>query len=122
MKRFVTLLLISISFISLFAEERNIELQERKAEAEARSLSYKPTVTYDDNTLRIYSDISLENLTITVIDIYNGGIIYNNNVTIFSKQTYSIQLNIESAYNCDYRIELESSSNSLYGIFLPSKK
>lgn len=121
MKRFVTLLLISISFISLFAEERNIELQERKAEAEARSLSYKPTVTYDDNTLRIYSDISLENLTITVLDIYNGEIIYNNNVTIFSKQTYSIQLNIESAYNCDYRIELESSSNSLYGIFSPSK-
>lgn len=56
MKQVVTLLLISLCFISLFAGERNIEFQERKAEVGERSLSYIPTVTnygYFEVTLQI---------------------------------------------------------------------
>lgn len=117
MRTFVTLFLISISSVYLCAEEKKIELQESKAEVGVRSLSYKPTVTYDGNTIRINSDISLENLIITVVDIYNGEIICNNKATILFGQSYFIKLNIESTYNSSFQIELKSSSTSLYGIF-----
>lgn len=121
MKQLITLLLVCVSYLSLAAAEGTIELNKSELDREARSITNTLKVTYDDTILRIYSDVPLENLTITVSDIYNGEIIYCNTVTIFSKQTYFIQLNIESTYISDYRIELKSSLNAFYGFFSPSK-
>lgn len=115
MRPFVTLLLIIFSSICLFAEERNIELQERKAELGARSLNYKPAVSYDGNILYIHSEIPLENLQVSVTDLYSGITIYYTNITVINNLPYTLQPQNIGIGN--YLLELNIGQKSYYGYF-----
>lgn len=114
MRLFAMLLLMSISSISLCAGKRNIELQEQAHHKGVRSLSYKPTVTYDGNIL-IHSEIALEGLQVLVTDLDSGITYCYNNITVANCMPYTLQLqNIETG---NYKLELIINQKSYYGYF-----
>lgn len=115
MKRIITLLLISMTFFSLLAEERNIELHRKAHGTEPRSLTYIPTVTHDDNILYIYSDISLENLQVTITDLSTGTIFHFNDINVFYSQPYILHLNYIGSGN--FKIEIDLKGTRYYGYF-----
>ncbi len=82
MKRLVALLFISMGFLSLLKKERTIKLQERELNKELRFITYPPPAIHDCNIIRIYSDIPLENLQETAIDLSNGAILHFNNIIV----------------------------------------
>ncbi len=115
MKRLITLLLISMIFFSLLAEERNIELHRKAHGTEPRSLIYIPTVTHDSNTLYIYSDIPLENLQVAITDLSTGTIFHFNDINVFYSQPYILYLNYIGSGN--FKIEINLKSTRYYGYF-----
>lgn len=115
MKRFIMLQLISMVFFPLLAEERNIELQEKNLYTERRSLAYIPTVTYDSNIIRIYSDIPLEDLQVTITNIFTEATYYFNNINVFYSQPYTLYLDYVESGN--YKIEINIKGTCYYGYF-----
>lgn len=115
MKRLVLLLLTGMMFLSLFAEEKSIELKKMVYGAEARSLTFPPTVTYDGNILYIYSDAYLSIQQITITNLDTGNSLINNNITILPNQSYTIFLDKEDSGT--YKIELNIGQTFYYGFF-----
>lgn len=115
MKRLMTVLLISMMFLPLLAEERKIELQSNAHNVERRSLVYIPTVILAGNTLHIYSGIPLENLQVTITNLSTGVAFHFNNITVFYGQPYTLYL----AYMKDsnYKIEINIKEACYYGYF-----
>lgn len=115
MKRLILLLLTGMMFLSLFAEEESIELKKVVYGVERRSLTFPPTVTYDDNILHIYSDISSNIQQITITHLDTGNSFISNSVIVFPNQPYTIFLNNKDSGT--YKIELKIEQTFYYGYF-----
>lgn len=115
MKRFTTLLLISMIIFSLSAEERNIELQKHALTPERRSLMEVPTVSYENFTCYIHSNIPLNNLRVIITNLTSGITLYFKNITIGGGQTYILNINPKESGN--YKIEIKYEQTSYYGFF-----
>lgn len=102
-------------FFPLVAEERNIELQKYAHDIERRSLTHIPTVTYDSNIIRIYSDIPLEDLQVTITNISTEATYYFNNINVFYSQPYTLYLDYVESGN--YKIEINIKGTCYYGYF-----
>ena len=74
-----------------------------------RSLSMEPTVSHDRNVIYIHSDIAIENMQITIRDIYT------NQLTILQSQNYSFSFN--SPGEKEFTIELSYKDINLQGHF-----
>lgn len=116
MKRLILLLLTGMVFLSLFAEEKSIELKKVVYGVERRSLTFPPTVTYDDNILHIYSNVCLNIQQITITHLDTGNSFSNNSITIFPNQPYTIFL--DNANNGTYKIELKMEQTIYYGFLI----
>lgn len=117
---FVALLLIATAVFPSSIYAHKIALSHRSkdenpkwSQKEARSISYLPVITQDDNTLYIYSDIPMEDAILTIKDEYNN-IITSTIITVFPNQGSTYILNINSG---NYIIELEDEDNYYYGYF-----
>jgi len=114
MKRLILLLFTGMMFLSVFAEEKSIELQKRACNVELRSLTLPPTVTHDGNILYIYSDIPLENLQVVVTDLSTGEMLHFDNITTSYGQPYILFLNEKKG---NYKIELNIGQTCYWGFF-----
>lgn len=83
-------------------------------EQDNRSITIRPTVIKDDNTIYIYSNILLDNLQITIKDEMDN-IIYFNNVTITNDHPYSFMTTYIK--NKKYIIEMTYKTTVFYGTF-----
>lgn len=114
MKRLILLLFTGMMLLSVFAEERKIELHEKAHNVELRSLTFIPTVTHDGNILYIYSTIPLENLQVVVTDLSTGELFHFDNITTSYGQPYILLLNEK---NSNYKIELNIGQTYYCGYF-----
>lgn len=115
MKRLLSLLLIGMMFLPVFAEEKSIEIKKMVYGPEYRSLTFTPTVTHDGNILHIYSEIPLDNLQVVIMDLSSGNSLSYDNITILYGQPYTLFL--ENADSGTYKIELKVNHTSYYGFF-----
>lgn len=115
MKRLILLLLISMMFLSVFAEEKSIELKKMVYGPERRSLTFTPTVTHDGNILHIYSEIPLDNLQVTITDLSTDNTFSYDNIIVLYGQPYALFL--DNADSGTYKIELKIGYISYYGFF-----
>lgn len=114
MKRLILILFTGMMFLSVFAEEKSIELKKMVYMPERRSLILPPTVTHDGNILYIYSTISLENLQVVVTDLSTGEMFHFDNITTSYGQPYILLLNEK---NSNYKIELNIGQTCYCGYF-----
>ncbi|WP_455587319.1 DUF3244 domain-containing protein [Bacteroides sp.] len=118
MKHFLVICISLLFCTNSFAEEIYIQLYNslyKDTKIDKRSLSIKPTVTHDENTIYIYSNIPIENLQIIIKDTYDNSI-YLETATILPEHIHSFTLN--NVENGEYKIELTSTNESFYGYFL----
>lgn len=118
MKHFLFSCICLIFCTNSFAETIFIQLYKNNDKTQVidkRSLSIKPTVTHDGNTIHIYSNIPIENLQIIIKDTYDNSI-YLETATILPEHIHSFTLN--NVENGEYKIELTSTNESFYGYFL----
>lgn len=78
-----------------------------------RSLSIIPQAIYDGNAIHIYSDMTTNNITITIKDEIGNAIYSNTNVTSSRCHTFYIG---NLPQGC-YLLELEIGDCSFYGYF-----
>lgn len=115
MKRLILLLLTGMMFLSLFAEEKSIELHKSTHNVEPRSLTFTPTVTYDGSIFHIYSDVCLNIQQTTITHLDTGNSFISNSVIVFPNQPYTIFLNNKDSGT--YKIELKIEQTFYYGYF-----
>lgn len=78
-----------------------------------RSISIVPNATIDGNTIRIYTDIAVEEIQVKVED-ENGNAIYaNSNMT--SSKLHIFEIN--SLEQGEYTLEITIGDENYYGIF-----
>lgn len=113
-----------ILFFGLFccmgikAIEREISLQnctDKKDtwKKDKRSITLEPTATIDGNIIRIYSDITIENINITV-KTNLGETVYSNTTTYPSK-CYTLELG--NLGKEEYYLVLTVDESTFYGYF-----
>lgn len=115
MRQLLSLLLIGMMFLPVFAEEKSIEIKKMVYGPEYRSLTFTPTVTHDGNILHIYSDIPLDNLQVTITDLSTDNAFIYDNITVLRGQPYTLLL--ENTDGGTYKIELKVEDTSYYGFF-----
>lgn len=90
---------------------------ENWGEKETRSFSSVPIITKEGNLIRIYSNIDLYNLQISVKDAL-GTIVYLDTVSVFADCVYSFLLpEIQEEGTC--KLELICGQKYLYGYLVP---
>lgn len=115
MNRMIALLVVCISFLSLSAEEKNIEMHKTAHNVEPRSIVYPSfTATHDENVLRIYPVVSIETCQITVSDPY-GQMVFSETVSLLPGQPYIFT--IDSTDKGMYRLEVECERTVYEGYF-----
>ncbi|WP_300704303.1 DUF3244 domain-containing protein [Bacteroides sp.] len=118
MKTKYLLLILGVFFcIGIKATEREIILnnctnKENRAH-DKRSISMVPTATIDGNTIRIYTDIAVEEIQVKVED-ENGNVIYANSNMTYSKLHL---FEISSLEQGEYTLEITIGDENYYGIF-----
>lgn len=115
--RHLLLICISLLFcINSLAEEVVVELCRNYPEDRAkdyRSITLEPTATIDGNTIRIYTNVTITDLQMSIKDSM-GNIIYTYNGTTPSRyHTFEIYDLPES----DYILEVKIGKESYYGTF-----
>lgn len=121
-RKLVTLACIIMSFASLAGqnkswninEQKDIKVIERDWGEDKRSIPYLPSLSHDNNIIYIYSDITFENLQVTILN-EAGGIVYSNVISVFENQGYSFQFNAAGAGT--YTIEMANREHSFWGQF-----
>src|SRR5574344_1846912 len=116
--KFLLFFLILFSFNTIQAEENNIIVTrlDRKGDyvKDRRSLIIEPTATIDGNTLRIYTDVVINQVAVTIKDQTNN-IVYSNS-NIESSRCHIFNVNgIQEDY---YLLEIEIGDTFYYGYFL----
>lgn len=125
MKRFKLLLSIIAIFIllgfntTLKAEEIKIELScsddfIKNWVKDRRSITLEPTVTIDGYIIRIYSDVTVENVSIVIKDAW-GNVVYSNR-SISPARCHSFEL--FGLTEGEYVLEFEIGEDNYYGEFM----
>lgn len=69
-----------------------------------RSISIEPTATIDENTIRIYLDVTISELQVSIKDS-RGNIVYSNNCMESSRNyTFDVRNLFEGEYTIDFKI------------------
>ncbi len=117
--KYLLLLVLSIfCYINSKAEEQKISLfctctEEDEWVRDRRSISMEPTAIIDGNILRIYSNVTIENVSIVIRD-KSGNIIYSN-INMIASQCHTFE--IYDLPEGDYILEFEFGDTSYYGYF-----
>lgn len=90
--------------------------KEHWSEKGTRSIPFIPIITQEGSFIRIYFDIDLLNLQITVKDA-SGTIVYLDTVSVSDVQSCSFQLEELMMEDGEYIIELVHGEKYLYGYF-----
>lgn len=69
-----------------------------------RSISIEPTATIEENTIRIYSDVTISGFQVSIKDS-RGNIVYSNNCMESSRNyTFDVRNLFEGEYTIDFKI------------------
>ena len=112
------LLLISLLCChSILAEEKVITLNDINNNEEwvedERSITINPIATIEGNTIRIYSNITIENVSIVIKD-QSDNVIYSN-TSIVNSRCHTFE--VFDLLKDDYILELKIGNDSFYGCF-----
>lgn len=100
--------------ICLCSAKIKIDLKKKDPKAQTRSLVHVPTAYYEDNTIYLQFEISIETLQVTVKN-EEGDIISSETIVLSPQQSYDFSLgNLENGI---YTLELNDGENSYYGYF-----
>lgn len=110
MKAKCLLLILGIFYcIGIRAIEREIILYSSGSPQDGwvkdeRSISIEPTATIDENTIRIYLDVTISELQVSIKDS-RGNIVYSNNCMESSRNyTFDVRNLFEGEYTIDFKI------------------
>lgn len=110
MKAKCLLLILGIFYcIGIRAIEREITLYSNtdrweKWGKDERSISLVPTATIDEHTIRIYLDVTISELQVSIKDS-RGNIVYSNNCMESSRNyTFDVRNLFEGEYTIDFKI------------------
>lgn len=120
MKRLLFIFISFILYINCVAQEVSIQLYSDSSKdryIDDRSLTIKPTITCDKNSINIYSNTLIKDMEITVKDKH-GSIVYSNIADIPSKQRYSFTFDCHNSE--EYIIEIAYDNKWYYGYFSTS--
>ena len=93
MKRLFFFLALIVSGIYGWSEEEIILNNDSDRIKDERSLSIAPTASHDGNVVTIYSEKTLEDVSIYVVDVY-GGILYSmEESTLIGNYTFTLDGN-----------------------------
>lgn len=93
MKQLLLISMLLLSCINCLSEETTILIKRsclEDLEKDKRSVVIIPTATIDGNTIRIYSDISVNNLTLEIKD--NGDNVVYSNTSISNSKCHTFEL------------------------------
>ena len=116
MKRLLFILISSLFYMNCLAKEITIQLCKDNASdriKDKRSLSVEPTGTYDENIIRIYSNMTIENVSIVIKD-QSDNVIYSN-TSIVNSRCHTFE--VFDLLKDGYILELKIGNDSFYGCF-----
>lgn len=114
MKRLLLILISFLVYTNCLAQEMPIQLysdHNKDWVKDDRSLSVEPTAIHNDNTIRIYSSIPVENVSVILRDQF-GNIVYSSTSVMVSR-CHIFELHVLSEGT--YTLKLEIGVNSFYG-------
>lgn len=118
--KYLLLLVLSIfCYLNSKAEEKKISLfctcteKEGNWTKDYRSISMEPTAIINENILHIYSNVTIENVSIVIKD-KSGNIIYSN-INMIASRCHTFE--IYDLPEGDYTLEIEFGDTSYYGYF-----
>lgn len=119
MKKYLKTLLTLMSFFfcnNILAEEVKIALHCGRNNnpdrvKDRRSITLEPTATIDENTVRIYTDVAVSELQLSIKDSM-GNIVYTyNDMTALRCHTFEVY----GLQTGEYILEIEIGDESFYG-------
>lgn len=114
----ILLLLMSFFFCNnILAEEVEIALHcgnnKKDWVKDKRSITLVPTATIDENTIRIYTDVAVSELQLSIKDSM-GNVVYTcSDMTPSQCHTFEVNALLEG----EYMLEIEIGDESFYGYF-----
>lgn len=116
MKRLLFILVSTLFYMNCLAKEMPIQLYKDTSNIrviDKRSLSVEPTATYDENTICIYLNMAVENVSIVIKDKYDNIVYSNDSITVSQCHTFKVYDLPEG----DYVLVFGIGDDSFYGYF-----
>lgn len=114
MKRLLFILISFLIYTNCLAQEMPIQLYSDHTKdwvKDDRSLSIEPTATHNDNIIRIYINMPVDNVSIKIID-QSGNIVYSSTSIMVSRcHIFELHILPEDTYT----LKLEIGVDSFYG-------
>ncbi|MCD8031096.1 MAG: DUF3244 domain-containing protein [Bacteroides sp.] len=109
--------LLIVSLTSTAADTRNVDLAGKLTPVVAFSNVEPVIATWDGEYINIYFNISLEQISVEIVNLYNGDKVYSATVNSFSDKNLSIDLSHQIVG--EYKIVFinTDSGDFMYGRF-----